>query len=113
MRLLRFLVLASASFFGFLFFVPTVTPAQQTVTINGTLTDPSEAAIVGAVVTAQPLDAAGANVHTESGPDGKYFAGTQSRTVPRPHSTSGVQNRGAGIHAQRRRLSYMGHSAST
>ena len=72
MRLLRFLVLASASCFGFLFFLPTATPAQQTTTINGTLTDPSEAAIVGAVVTAQPLDAAGANVHTETGPNGKY-----------------------------------------
>src|ERR1700722_16892712 len=72
MRLLRFLVLASASCFGFLFFLPTATPAQQTATINGTLTDPSEAAIVGAVVTAQPLDAAGAGVHAETGPDGKY-----------------------------------------
>ncbi len=72
MRLLRFLVLASASCFGFLFFVLTVTPAQQTATINGTLTDPSEAAIAGAVVTAQPLDAARANVHTETGPNGTY-----------------------------------------
>ena len=72
MRLLRFLVLASASCFGFLFFVPTVTPAQQTSTISGTLTDPSGAAIVGAVLTAQPLDAAGASVHTDTGPEGKY-----------------------------------------
>jgi vitamin B12 transporter len=72
MRLLRFLCLASASWFGFLFFLPSSTPAQQTATISGTLTDPSEAAIVGAVVTAQPLDAAGASVHTETGPAGKY-----------------------------------------
>jgi vitamin B12 transporter len=72
MRLLRFLVLAAASWFGFSFFLQASTPAQQTATIGGTLTDPSEAAIVGAVVTAQPLDAAGASVHTETGPEGKY-----------------------------------------
>jgi vitamin B12 transporter len=72
MRLLRFLVLAVASWLGCLFFLQTSTPAQQTVSIGGTLTDPSEAAIVDAVVTAQPLDAAGARVHTETGPEGKY-----------------------------------------
>jgi vitamin B12 transporter len=72
MRLLRFLVLAVASWFGCLFFLLTSTPAQQTASISGTLTDPSEAAIVGAVVTAQPLDAAGASVQTETGPVGKY-----------------------------------------
>jgi len=72
MRLLRLLVLAVASWFGFLFFLQTSTPAQQTASISGTLTDPSEAAIVGAVVTAQPLDAAGRSVHTETGPEGKY-----------------------------------------
>src|SRR6202047_1905174 len=72
MRLLRFLVPAAASCFGFLFFLPTSTAAQQTATISGTLTDPSEAAIVGAVAMAQPLGAAGPSVHTETGADGKY-----------------------------------------
>ena len=72
MRLPRFLVLAVASWFGFLFFLQTSTTAQQTASISGTLTDPSEAAIVGAVVTAQPLDAAGASVHAKTGPEGKY-----------------------------------------
>jgi outer membrane cobalamin receptor len=72
MRLLRFLFLASASCFGFLFFLPTVTPAQQTAAITGTLTDQSGAAIGGALVTAQPLGAKDASVHTESGADGRF-----------------------------------------
>jgi vitamin B12 transporter len=72
MRLLRFLVLASASCFGILFFLPTATPAQQTGTIAGTLTDPTDAAIVGAVVIAQPLDTKGASVRTEGGRDGNF-----------------------------------------
>jgi vitamin B12 transporter len=72
MRLLRFLIFVSASFLGTLFFLPVITQAQQTSTITGTLTDPSEAAIVGAVVIAQPLGASGASVRTESGPEGKF-----------------------------------------
>ncbi len=72
MRLLRFLVFASASCFGILFFLPSVTPAQQTATINGTLTDPSEAAIVGALVTAQPLDTSATPIRAESDPEGKF-----------------------------------------
>jgi outer membrane cobalamin receptor len=72
MRLLRFLVLASASCFGILFFLPAVTPAQQTATITGTLTDQTEAAIVGGLVTAQPISATGASVHAQSGPDGRF-----------------------------------------
>jgi vitamin B12 transporter len=72
MRLLRLVVFVSASFIGILFFLPVVTQAQQTSTITGTLTDPSEAAIAGAVVIAQPLGASGASVRTESGPEGKF-----------------------------------------
>jgi vitamin B12 transporter len=72
MRLLRVLVFVSASFPGILFFLPVITQAQQTSTINGTLTDPSGAAIVGAIVAARPLDTARASVSRLSGPDGKF-----------------------------------------
>ncbi len=72
MRPLRVLVFASASFPGILFFLPVITQAQQTSTINGMLTDPSGAAIVGAIVVARPLDTAGANASAPSGPDGKF-----------------------------------------
>src|ERR1700683_1776174 len=72
MRLLRVLVFVSASFPGILFFLPVITQAQQTSTINGTLTDPSGAAIVGAIVVARPVDTARASVRGLSGPDGKF-----------------------------------------
>lgn len=72
MRPLRFLVFASGSFLGILFFLPFVTQAQQTSTINGTLTDPSGAAIVGAIVVARPLDTARASASAPSGADGKF-----------------------------------------
>ena len=72
MRLLRFCVFASASVLAILFFLPVLTQGQQTSTINGTLTDPSGAAIVGASVVAQPLDATRTSVSTESGPGGKF-----------------------------------------
>ena len=72
MRLLRVLFLASASCFGILLFLPGVISAQQTATITGTLTDPSGAAVVGASIVAQSLDAAVANLSVHSGPDGKF-----------------------------------------
>jgi outer membrane cobalamin receptor len=72
MRLLRFLVFVSASVLVILIFLPLITLAQQTSTINGTLTDPSGAAIVGAMVLAQRVDAPLSNVWAKSGPDGKF-----------------------------------------
>ncbi len=84
MRLLRFLVLASASCFGILFFSPAVTPAQQTATITGTLTDQAEAAIVGAaLVTAQPLGRHGGECSRGKRARRKVFADTKSWTIPR------------------------------
>jgi vitamin B12 transporter len=72
MRLLRFLVFVSASVVGILIFLPIVTQAQQTSTINGTVTDPSGAAIVSASVVAQPLDVTSAKLNTQSGTDGRF-----------------------------------------
>src|SRR6202050_1512672 len=78
MRLLRVLVFVSASFPGILFFLPVITQAQQTSTINGTLTDPSGAAFVCAIVAARPLDTARASVSRLSGPDGKFLVGVSA-----------------------------------
>jgi outer membrane cobalamin receptor len=72
MRLLRFLVFVVASFPGIPIFLPVITQAQQASTINGTLTDPSGAAIIGALIVAQRLDAKSASVNAQSGPEGKF-----------------------------------------
>jgi vitamin B12 transporter len=72
MRLLRFLVFVSASVVGILIFLPIITQAQQTSTINGTVTDPSGAAIVSASVVAQSLDVTSAKLNTQSGTDGRF-----------------------------------------
>jgi outer membrane cobalamin receptor len=72
MRLLRLLIFVSASVVGILFFLPVIVQAQQTSTINGTLTDPSGAAVVGALIVAQPLDAKSPSVNVQSGPEGKF-----------------------------------------
>jgi vitamin B12 transporter len=72
MRLLGFLLFVSATVFGILFTLPVITQAQQTSTINGTLTDPSGAAIVGASVVAQRPDVTSANLNTQSGKDGRF-----------------------------------------
>lgn len=64
--------------FGFLIFVtiPFLACAQnnpaQTATLRGTLTDPSNAVVVGARITATSSTAPGASVTTTSGGDGKY-----------------------------------------
>ena len=61
------------SLFVVLFFLPVAIQAQQTATITGTLTDPSDAAISGARVSAQSLDSPAAPPkETISGPDGKF-----------------------------------------
>src|ERR1700689_1734447 len=91
MRLLRVLVFVSASFPGILFFLPVITQAQQTSALNGTLTDPRGAAIVGAIVAARPLDTARASVSRLSGKDGKFSvvvtAGGVGRKIHTPRFT--------------------------
>lgn len=46
--------------------------AQSTTTIRGTLTDPSGTGVLGALVNAQPVDAAGHPAETHSDAEGKY-----------------------------------------
>jgi vitamin B12 transporter len=46
--------------------------AQNIARIEGTLTDPSGAAVAGASIVAEPLGAAGATAKTRSGEDGKF-----------------------------------------
>jgi outer membrane cobalamin receptor len=46
--------------------------AQTTTAINGTLTDPSGAAVVGASITAQSLDASRTQIATKSGNEGNF-----------------------------------------
>jgi len=77
MRLHRLLAVPLRSIFAglllILFVPPVVTDAQQTATINGTLTDPSDAAISGARVSAQALDTpSGPPKETTSAPDGTF-----------------------------------------
>ncbi|MGB8835847.1 MAG: carboxypeptidase-like regulatory domain-containing protein, partial [Candidatus Acidiferrales bacterium] len=56
-----------------LLFLPVVTQAQQPAAITGTLTDPSGAAIAGARVSAQFLDAPNAPAkETSSAADGAF-----------------------------------------
>jgi len=43
-----------------------------TATISGTLTDPSAASVVGAIITAQSLDGGANSGRTQSGPEGKF-----------------------------------------
>jgi len=50
----------------------TSTAKMTAAAISGTLTDPSGAAVVGASVTAQPLDAVGASSATKSGGEGQF-----------------------------------------
>jgi len=51
---------------------PESTQAQTTTTINGTLTDPSGAAVVGAKIIAEPIHSTEKPVSTQSGEDGKF-----------------------------------------
>lgn len=52
--------------------ISTNTSATTTATISGTLTDPSGAAVVGASVTAQPLDASGTSSVAKSRGEGQF-----------------------------------------
>jgi vitamin B12 transporter len=72
MRLRRSVFFLVGSIFA-LFFVPSSAIQAQTIaTIQGTLTDPSGGGILGAVISAVALDAAGKSAETRSGVEGKY-----------------------------------------
>ncbi len=72
MRLRRLLVFLTGSFLATLFVPSHAIQAQTTAILQGTLTDPSGAGVAGAVITAQPVDAAGKSAEGRSGPEGKY-----------------------------------------
>jgi vitamin B12 transporter len=73
---LRKIALALAAVVFAVLFLPAVTiQAQSNATIQGTLTDPSGAAVEGAVISAQSLDLAATAIETRSGRDGKYSVG--------------------------------------
>jgi vitamin B12 transporter len=72
MRLECLLVMAAAILLGTISIHPAIAHAQTTATISGTLTDPSGAAVRGAVVVAQPLDSSGEPPETRSSPDGRF-----------------------------------------
>jgi vitamin B12 transporter len=72
MRVLRFLLFATASYVGILLFPPGITQAQQTSTIHGTLTDPSGTTVADASIEARPLDAGGKAGRAQSDAEGKY-----------------------------------------
>jgi outer membrane cobalamin receptor len=75
--------------FAFLLFLPILTPAQQTATITGTITDPTGGAVAGAIVRAQPKNAPpSAAIETRTGADGRFSlavaAGVYRLTVTQP-----------------------------
>jgi outer membrane cobalamin receptor len=76
MRLRCFLAAVAAMLFQLLLgSFPTtffVTHAQSTATINGTVTDPSDAAIASAAVTAEPISSTATPAHTVSDASGKF-----------------------------------------
>lgn len=75
MRLRRTAVLLAASFLA-IFLTPAASlQAQSNATIQGSLTDPSGAAVAGASISAQPLDPSASPTETQSGTDGKFSIG--------------------------------------
>jgi len=73
MRLRRIPAIAAGFLLATLFAIPATARAQSTATINGTLIDPSGAAIVGAHVIIRTADSALKPVETRSGGDGKFM----------------------------------------
>jgi len=63
---------------GMLLALPAFTAAQAIATINGTLTDPSGAAVVGARINALLLDSSRKITSTQSGSDGKFVLALSS-----------------------------------
>jgi vitamin B12 transporter len=80
---------------GTILAIPAITPAQTTATINGTLTDPSGAAVAAARISALTLDSNGKTSNTQSGPDGKFALalspGRYRVTVKHPSFTPAEQ----------------------
>lgn len=72
MRLHTLLFLALGSLLGTFFAAPVTAQSKPTATINGTLTDPSGGAVVGAFVIAQRIDALLDNTFARTGPEGKF-----------------------------------------
>ena len=72
MRLRRILAIVAGTLLGICFVVPRPSKAQITATINGTLTDPSGAAIAGAFVVAQSFASTTKAAETHSGNEGKF-----------------------------------------
>lgn len=72
MRLRLLPAFAAGILLGMFLAVPVLTPAQTTPAINGTLTDPSGATVLGAQINAFLLDSSRKTITTQSGPDGKF-----------------------------------------
>ncbi|HWG59899.1 MAG TPA: TonB-dependent receptor [Candidatus Acidoferrales bacterium] len=72
MRLPHLLVLALVISFAVLSAPPAIAQAEKNATLVGRLTDPSGAAIAGAVVAAKPLDSSGRSAQAKSGPGGRF-----------------------------------------
>jgi vitamin B12 transporter len=91
MRLRGIPAIAAGFLFVTLFVVPATAQAQKTATINGTLTDPSGAAIAGAHVIARLEDSTAKLLETRSGGEGKYMltlaAGRYRVTIQHPSFT--------------------------
>jgi vitamin B12 transporter len=95
MRLRLLPAIVAGILFGTFFAIPAFTPAQTTATINGTLTDPSGAAVTSAQINATALDSSKRTINTQSGPDGKFAivvpAGRYRVTVKHPSFTLAEQ----------------------
>jgi outer membrane cobalamin receptor len=61
------------SLLGTLLIHPAIAQTQSPATISGTLSDPTDAAIPGATIVAQPIDTTEKPVTTQSGEDGRFF----------------------------------------
>lgn len=75
MRLRRIAILLAAGVLSVFLALPASIQAQSNATIEGTLTDPSGAAVAGALISAQPLDSSVSSTETRSGADGKFSVG--------------------------------------
>ena len=72
MRLRLLPAIVAGVLFGTFFVIPAIASAQGIATVNGTLTDPSGAAVMGAQINALSLDSSRKTTHTQSGTDGKF-----------------------------------------
>jgi hypothetical protein len=62
----------AGTFLGTLLIHPAIAQTQATTTINGPLSDPSDAVIPGATIVAQPMGATDKPITTHSGEDGRF-----------------------------------------